>query len=350
MTVSRKSFILGTAALSSTALLAACGSSKSSSGASGKANSSGASGKTIAIKHVYGTTEVPEGATKIATLAWANQDVLLALGIMPVGFSKQEWGVTDGSGMLTWTKEKVDELVAKGAAQPKLFDETDGTPFEAISATKPEVILAAYSGITKEDYDKLSKIAPTVAYPKVAWGTPWRETITTDATAVGKKAEGDKLVADLDKQVADVVAQYPQIKGRAAAFCYTGEGDATKFGFYTTADPRTAFLSDLGMTVPASVEKASKESSSAFNVDVSTENADSLNDFDLIVMYGSESDLAALQANSLLSQVRAIQNGAIAFVGNNDPQAASTNPGPLSIPWGIENYVKLIAAAADKVQ
>ena len=29
------------------------------------------------------------------------------------------------------------------------------------------------SGLTKEEYDKLSKIAPTVAYPKVAWGTSW---------------------------------------------------------------------------------------------------------------------------------------------------------------------------------
>ena len=343
MTVSRKSFILGTASLSTTTLLAACGRSS---------GSSGASGKTISIKHVYGTTEVPEGATKIATLAWANQDVLLALGIMPVGFSKQDWGVTDGSGMLPWTKEKVDELTANGAAQPKLFDDDGGVKINphAVNATKPEVILAAYSGITKEDYDKLSKIAPTVAYPKIAWGTPWRETITIDATAVGKKTEGEKLVADLEKQVADAVAQYPQIKGKAAAFCYTAEGDATKFGFYTTADPRTAFLSDLGMTVPASVEKASKENASAFNVDISTENADSLNDFDLIVMYGTESDLAAMQANSLLSQVRAIKNGAVAFVGNSDPMAASTNPGPLSIPWGIEKYVGLIATAAGKVK
>lgn len=344
MTVSRKSFILGTASLSTTTLLAACGRSKSAS--------STTSGKTISIKHVYGTTEVPADATKVATVAWANQDVLLALGIMPLGFSKQTWGVTDGSGMLPWTKEKVDELTANGAAQPKLFDDDGGVKInpQAVNATKPEVILAVYSGMSKEEYETLSKIAPTVAYPKVAWGTPWRETIAINATAVGKKTEGDTLVADLEKQVADAVAKHPQIKGKAAAFCYTAEGDATKFGFYTTADPRTAFLSDLGMKVPASVEKASKESSSAFNVDVSTENADSLNDFDLIVMYGTESDLAAMQANSLLSQVRAIKNGAVAFVGNSDPMAASTNPGPLSIPWGIEKYVGLIATAAGKVK
>ena len=328
MTVSRKSFILGTASLSTTTLLAACGRSKSAS--------STTSGKTISIKHVYGTTEVPADATKVATVAWANQDVLLALGIMPLGFSKQTWGVTDGSGMLPWTKEKVDELTANGAAQPKLFDDDGGVKInpQAVNATKPEVILAVYSGMSKEEYETLSKIAPTVAYPKVAWGTPWRETIAINATAVGKKTEGDTLVADLEKQVADAVAKHPQIKGKAAAFCYTAEGDATKFGYYTTADPRTAFLPDLGMKVPASVEKTSKENASAFNVDISTENADSLNDFDLIVMYGTESDLAAMQANSLLSQVRAIKNGAVAFVGNSDPMAASTNPGPLSIPWG----------------
>lgn len=344
MTVSRKSFILGTASLSTTTLLAACGRSKSAS--------STTSGKTISIKHVYGTTEVPADATKVATVAWANQDVLLALGIMPLGFSKQTWGVTDGSGMLPWTKEKVDELTANGAAQPKLFDDDGGVKInpQAVNATKPEVILAVYSGMSKEEYETLSKIAPTVAYPKVAWGTPWRETIAINATAVGKKAEGEKLVADLEKQVADAVAKHPQIKGKAAAFCYTAEGDATKFGYYTTADPRTAFLSDLGMKVPASVEKASKENASAFNVDVSTENADSLNDFDLIIVYGTESDLAAMQANSLLSQVRAIKNGAVAFVGNSDPMAASTNPGPLSIPWGIEKYVGLIATAAGKVK
>ncbi len=344
MTVSRKSFILGTASLSTTTLLAACGRSKSAS--------STTSGKTISIKHVYGTTEVPADATKVATVAWANQDVLLALGIMPLGFSKQTWGVTDGSGMLPWTKEKVDELTANGAAQPKLFDDDGGVKInpQAVNATKPEVILAVYSGMSKEEYETLSKIAPTVAYPKVAWGTPWRETIAINATAVGKKTEGDTLVADLEKQVADAVAKHPQIKGKAAAFCYTAEGDATKFGYYTTADPRTAFLSDLGMKVPASVEKTSKENASAFNVDISTENADSLNDFDLIVMYGTESDLAAMQANSLLSQVRAIKNGAVAFVGNSDAMAASTNPGPLSIPWGIEKYVGLIATAAGKVK
>lgn len=68
MSVSRKSFLIGTAALSTTALLAACGSSKNSS----KSSSGQGDGKTIEVKHVFGTTDVPEGVTRIATIAWAN--------------------------------------------------------------------------------------------------------------------------------------------------------------------------------------------------------------------------------------------------------------------------------------
>ena len=185
MSVSRKSFLIGTAALSTTALLAACGSSKNSS----KSSSGQGDGKTIQVKHVFGTTDVPEGVTRIATIAWANQDVPLAMDILPVGFAKQTWGVDDGSGMLAWTKKKVDELVAAGGAQPALFDETDSIDFAAVSDTAPEVILAACSGLTQKDYDTLSKIAPTIAYPTVAWGTPWRDMITMDATAIGKADE-----------------------------------------------------------------------------------------------------------------------------------------------------------------
>ena len=51
-----------------------------------------------------------------------------------------------------------------------LFDETDGIDFEAVADTEPDVILAGYSGLTQEDYDTLSEIAPVVAYPEAPVG------------------------------------------------------------------------------------------------------------------------------------------------------------------------------------
>lgn len=351
MTVSRKSFLLAGLAIPAAATLAACG-SNSSDGASASTASADVAAQTtteeITVEHAFGTTVVPAGASRFTAIAWGNQDVALALNVMPVGLSRQTWGVADDSGMLEWTKQKVDELVSEGAAQPVLFDDTDGYDFEAIAETAPDVILAAYSGLTQEDYDTLTKIAPTIAYPTVPWGTQWREMVRLDSRAMGLASQGDSLITDLEQQIADAVAEYPQIAGKSAAFFYMSESDTSTIGFYTTADPRTAFMTDLGMTIPASVQTVSDADPETFYSDVSSENADQVADVDIMIMYGDESDLATLQADPLVGTIPAIKNGAVAFVGNGTPLSASTNPGPLSIPWGIDEYVALIAAAADK--
>ena len=81
MSLSRKSFLLSGATLPLGALLAACGSTSSTSG-----GAQASSGNTIT--HALGTTEIPAEVSRIASVNWANQDVALALGIMPVGFLK----------------------------------------------------------------------------------------------------------------------------------------------------------------------------------------------------------------------------------------------------------------------
>ena len=104
------------------------------------------------------------------------------------------------------------------------------------------------------------------------------------------------------------------------------------------------------MTIPDSVAKASQADPDNFYLEFASENADQVSDVELMVMYGEASELAGIQAHPLLGTIPAIKNGAVAFVGNGTPLSAATNPGPLSIPWGIKDYVDLIAAAADKVQ
>ena len=155
------------------------------------ANASGA--YPIKINHAFGETVIESEPENVATIAWGNHDVPLALGVVPVGVSKANYGESDENGLLPWTAEKYKEL---GVENPVVYDDVDGLDYEAISDSNPDVILAAYSGITQEEYDLLSQIAPVVAYPKNAWQTLWREQITMDATAMGKQAEGEKLVKD----------------------------------------------------------------------------------------------------------------------------------------------------------
>ena len=92
--------------------------------------------------------------------------------------------------------ERLEELDAE---TPVLFDETEGIDFEAVADTAPDVILASYSGLTQEEYDTLSKIAPVVAYPEVAWGTTYQDMILMNSEALGLAEEGEELVEELDR-------------------------------------------------------------------------------------------------------------------------------------------------------
>ena len=185
----------------------------------------------ITIKHAYGETVIESEPKNVATISWGNHDVPLALGIVPVGVSKANYGKSDENGLLPWTAEKYKEL---GVEKPVVYDDVDGLDYEAISDSNPDVILAAYSGITQEEYDLLSQIAPVVAYPKNAWQTLWREQITMDATAMGKKAEGEALVKELDELIKEKTANYTDLKGKTAVFCYFNPADLGKFYIYTT--------------------------------------------------------------------------------------------------------------------
>ncbi|WP_029150012.1 iron-siderophore ABC transporter substrate-binding protein [Microbacterium indicum] len=328
--------------------LTACGSaSDSASSGSTAAPEALTNDGSLTVEHAFGTTEVPAEIDRVATVGWGNQDVALALGVAPVGVDNQTWSM-DGSstdGVYEWTSNAYDEL---GAEQPAIFSTADGTDFEAIADVQPDVILAAYSGLTQDDYDTLTQIAPTVAYPETAWFTPWRDTIRTDAAGLGLADEGDALVDDLDQQIADAVADAPDIAGKTAAFFYIDPSDTSVISVYGVDDSRTAFLGDLGFDFPSVAENTGDQ----FYADISAENADLLDDVDVIVSYGDESTLAALQADPLWSTVPAIANGAVVAVGSGDDFSGAVTPTALSIPMLLDDYgyVSTLNDAAGKAE
>ncbi len=296
----------------------------------------------VTIEHVYGTTTIESQPERVATVAWANHEVPLALGIVPVGMSKATWGDDDNDGVLPWVEDKLEEL---GAETPVLFDETDGIDFEAVADTQPDVILASYSGITQEEYDTLSKIAPVVAYPDVAWGTSMNEMIRMNSTALGLADEGEALIDELDGEIASALAEYPQLDGKKVLFAYLDPSDLSQVGFYTSHDTRPGFLESIGLPAPTIVADESA-GTDEFYVTVSSEAADRFADVDVFVTYGEAdgSIIQQLQADPLLSKIPAIAEGRIAILENSTPLAASANPSPLSIGWGVSDYFGVLAA------
>ncbi|MEY9485134.1 iron complex transport system substrate-binding protein [Streptomyces calvus] len=302
----------------------------------------------VTIKHALGTTVIPEKPRRVATVNWANDEVPLALGVVPVGMAKANFGDDDGDGVLPWVEKRLEELNAK---TPVLFDETDGIDFEAVADTRPDVILASYSGLTEQDYETLSRIAPVVAYPEAAWATPWRDIIRLNSKAIGLADEGDELIAGLEGRIAKTAAKYPQLKGKTAMFMtHVSSKNVSQVGFYTTHDTRTHFFTDLGLKIPASVSGPSA-STKKFVLTKSAEHIDDFNDVDIITGYGDDTGelLKALKSDPLTSKLAAVKRDSIYLLPGSTPLATAANPTPLSIPYVLEDYVKALAEAADKV-
>ncbi len=295
----------------------------------------------LTIEHAFGSTTIPARPTRVATVAWANHEVPLALGVVPVGFARANFGDDDDDGILPWVTERLNEL---GAEAPPLFDEGDGIDFEAVAASEPDVILAAYSGLSQLDYETLSKIAPVIAYRDGPWATDWRDMIRLNATGMGMADKGEALIGELEAEIAAVAATQPAIAGKTAMFVtHLDVRDLSVVRFYTTHDSRVKFLADLGLVSPASVQEASADG--RFSGEISAEKIDAFADVDLVVSYGNADVMAAISGNPLTRKMPAVAEGAVVLLGN-DPVGTAANPTPLSIPWVLEDYVGRLSEAA----
>src|SRR3954451_18908704 len=146
------------------ALLAAtgCGGGGSSSGPPAPAAVSPAT-----VTHEYGQTVVEEAPQRVVSLGYTDQDAILALGVVPVAIRE----FTGNKPSATWDWAQ-DELQGQ---QPQVLPVGDvGT--EAIAALRPDLIVGISAGLTQEQYDTYSKIAPTIAQPSgfVDYGTLWQ--------------------------------------------------------------------------------------------------------------------------------------------------------------------------------
>ena len=334
-------------------ILAACGSNNATTSAtttkSASASESGVKASAtfpITIKHAFGETVIKEQPKNVVTIAWENEDAPLALGVAPVGVSAANYGQVTEHKLHPWADEAFKKL---GVTNPVVFNDTDGLDFETIANAKPDVILASYSGITQEEYDKLSQIAPVVAYPGKAWQTFWRDQTIINGTALGLEKEARTLVSDTEKLINEKVAAHPELKGKKAAFTMIMPNDLSSFYVYLPTDPRAAYLTDLGLAFPDSVKKLA-EGQDSFALTVSRENADQLKDVDIIVTYGDSSLLPTLQADPMLSQIPAIKNGAVVFIDSTTALAGGATPSILSIPYNIDNYLSLLGDAAGKIK
>ncbi|MFP5313736.1 MAG: iron-siderophore ABC transporter substrate-binding protein [Actinomycetes bacterium] len=304
----------------------------------------------VTIKHVYGETTIEKQPTRVATVSWVNDDVAIALGVVPVGVPKNEWGGND-KGSTPWKDAALEKLDAGFGSTnaPAQYSEADGINFTEIAKLTPDVILAAYSGLSEEDYKKLSDIAPVVAHPDVAYGTSWQDATTIIGKALGKDAEAAKLVADTEATVSDKVAQYPQLQGKSFIYGNLEPAKGDGVNVYTANDNRPRFLSEIGMTLAPVVAENSK-GSKEFYLPWSAEKANELESDIFVTWVPDASTTDAIKADPLLGQIPAIKNGALVADSDNTLTLSISASSPLSLPWSLDTFLPQLARAADAVK
>ncbi|MGC0271746.1 ABC transporter substrate-binding protein [Pseudactinotalea sp. Z1739] len=333
------------AVLAATALaLSACGASAGTGDGAGRAADAAGSGDgdgpgaPVSIDHAFGSTEIPAGASDVVTLGWGSTEAALALGVVPVGIEAQTYAVDD-NGLLPWVNEELAHLGAEPAILPANVEEP---AYEDIDALSPDLILAPYSGLTDEQYQILSEIAPTVAYPDQPWTTPWREVIEIVGTSLSMPGEAAELVTELDDTLAAVTQEHPELQGLTVAAIWDVGGT---FYVYKPADSRVDFLLDLGLTSAPSVEELDGGGES-FVYALSYESTDAI-DADILVNYASTGEEVQTFLDQSYAQViPAVQRGAVAHITGDQLIAAMSPPTALSLTWGLEEYVDSISAAA----
>ncbi|HBZ82744.1 MULTISPECIES: ABC transporter substrate-binding protein [Brevibacillus] len=148
------------------------------------------------VKHLMGETTIKGVPKRVVALEWSSAEHVLALGVQPVG-------IADIPNMKKWVKLPVEiapEVVDVGSrVAPNL---------ESIMLAKPDLIIGMKRNV-EANYDELSKIAPTIAFdsnPAEGQGDQYTRMIDTFkeiADILGKNAEAEKVLQDLDKTYAE---------------------------------------------------------------------------------------------------------------------------------------------------
>jgi iron complex transport system substrate-binding protein len=339
-----------TAVLAAAALtLSACSTGPASSTTDASAAGSSSSQFPVTIEHVYGTTTIEQQPTRVATVSWVNDDVAIALGVVPVGVPKNEWGGND-QGSTPWKDAALEDLAAGFGSEkaPVQYSESDGINFTEIAKLTPDVILAAYSGLTEEDYKKLSEIAPVVAHPELAYGTSWQDSTSIIGKALGKDAEAAKLVSDTEAAIKEKVAAYPQIAGKTFIYGNLEPASADGLNMYTANDNRPRFLSEIGMRLAPVVEENSRGSKEFF-IPWSAEKANELESDIFVSWVPDAATTDSIKTDPLLGQIPAIKNGALVADSDNTLTLSISAASPLSLPWSLDKFLPQLAGAADVV-
>jgi iron complex transport system substrate-binding protein len=178
------------AAVAATLLISACGTTETPS----DSTPSAAAGGPVTVTDARNKEiKLDKAAAKVVSLEWGETEMLITLGVMPVGASDiKNYAVWDTAAKLD---ASVKDLGTRG--EPSV---------DAIAALSPDLIVSNEGGVSADVITQLEKIAP-VLVTKTSDAkdnlTRLRNDFNLIAKAVGKTDKATEVLTAFDKAIAD---------------------------------------------------------------------------------------------------------------------------------------------------
>lgn len=288
------------------------------------------------IRHKFGQTTVTNEPRRVVVVGLREQDALLSLGVVPVGTT--EWFGNRPGAIFPWARRALGR-----ASLPTKLGFNDGIEMERVAALNPDLIVAVYSGLSRQDYDTLSRIAPTIAQPRgqVDWGASWQDDIAMVGRAVGRPRAAARVLARTRAQFAAVRRAHPEFRGQTAAVATPYEGVYV----YGPQDIRSRFMVELGFTFPRGLRRIG--GSREFGGQLAQERME-LIDVGALLWLADPAPAARLKRNRLYSRLAVRRQGRDIFLPERATLSQATSfITVLSIPLLVRQLVPKLARAAD---
>ena len=284
----------------------------------------------VFIEHQYGETRVQSEPSRIVSLSFIGHDFLLALGEPPHALRK--WFGPHPYGVWPWAVE------ALGEATPIVMQgEID---IEAIAAMQPDLIVGQWSGMTRREYQLLSRIAPTVP-PQTRYGdygTPWQEMLRTLGRATGRLDQAEEIIAGIDARFHDIRQAHPEWEGASSVMVWAGQ-----IGAYNARDIRGQFIEALGFKVPEAIN--TRASFNNYYALIPPEDLSPI-DVEALIWLDAGGSVSQLERMSLRPTLRAYGEGREIYA-DVLLSAALSHSSPLSLNYALDRLVPLLEAAMD---
>ena len=323
---------LVTAAAALTLVVAGCGDDGTSDATGATATEAG--GRAVAdgafpvtIEHALGETVLDAAPERVVTLGYGDEDAVAALDVVPVG------SIADGGAFTPWYQAAIGDAEVEG------FDLLDGFPFEQVAALEPDLIVVMANDVTAADYDRLTGIAPTLAFQTEPFLDAWQDMTVAIGTALGAAEEAESLVADTEAGVLAAGAAHPEWAGRTFAVGVVMSPD--EIGVLVSPEENTVrVLTDLGLEL-APGAAGLEIGATGFSAFISREQIEVLDADVLVLREGGDGVRAALEADPLFQSLAVVQEGDVVWA-EPDLWAAFRSPSVLAIPYALDGLVPLL--------